>query len=245
MQLNIDSKTFLRVTKDNITSDGVFHLPAGITLIGESAFENCIDLRKLVIPNGVTSIGNWAFYGCNNLHTLEIPVSIRSIGKDVFAGCITLEYIIIASNNSADFDRITALLPEWFRNKVTTQDLFNKVTCFRDKQLARLTRTPQTNPLYRFFNSEAKFVSKTTVETEEKRLIEKICSKLPDDIFWHINEMLKDDNCYYHKAEVLIGLLPYPKSESEFRTYQKEVEEIVNQYIDKAIVGVNPVSPSI
>ncbi|WP_131782222.1 leucine-rich repeat domain-containing protein [Legionella gresilensis] len=139
MQLSTDSKTILRVSKDDITSDGIFHLPAGVTFIDDSAFENCIDLRKLVISNGVISIGHWAFYGCNKLQTLEIPISIASIGKDVFAGCMDLAYIIIASNNSAEVDRITALLPEWFKKKVITQELFNKFICFRDKQLARLT----------------------------------------------------------------------------------------------------------
>ncbi len=41
-----------------------FIIPDSVTEIGNSAFENCINLTEINIPDSVTKIGNDAFYGC-------------------------------------------------------------------------------------------------------------------------------------------------------------------------------------
>ena len=45
-------------------NNGVGIIPKGTTKIVGAAFENCKDLKSVVIPNSVTKIGARAFSGC-------------------------------------------------------------------------------------------------------------------------------------------------------------------------------------
>ena len=62
-------------------------IPSNVTTIGEDAFSGCNFLTNLVIENGVTTIGDFAFYGCHNLMGCDIPSSVTTIGKGAFAYC--------------------------------------------------------------------------------------------------------------------------------------------------------------
>ena len=54
-------------------------LPDTITYIGESAFRNCINLRKVNIPAGVSSLEFGVFSGCESLtELLEIPFNEKN-----------------------------------------------------------------------------------------------------------------------------------------------------------------------
>lgn len=46
---------------------GAYTIPAGITAIADSAFEDCVNITEIVIPNFVLTIGERAFYGCSGL----------------------------------------------------------------------------------------------------------------------------------------------------------------------------------
>ena len=63
--------------------------------IGVSAFENCTDIKSIVIPEGVTSIGKSAFAGCTGLVSATLPDSVTSIGGSLFSGCVSLKSITI------------------------------------------------------------------------------------------------------------------------------------------------------
>ena len=65
-----------------------------VTSIGPSAFQNCTNLRRVVIPNSVTYIMNDAFKGCTGLRTITIPASVYSIYNNVFDGCTVLKSVI-------------------------------------------------------------------------------------------------------------------------------------------------------
>ena len=65
-------------------------LPDTVTNIGESAFEKCVNLRKVTLPEGLKSISPFAFYGCSNLTSVAIPASVENIGESAFHGCSSL-----------------------------------------------------------------------------------------------------------------------------------------------------------
>ena len=86
-------------------------IPATVTAISSSAFEDCealsalgfakkaalqsigdnafkyTGLRKATLPAGLVSIGEDAFFGCEKLASVVIPSSVESIGMRAFDGC--------------------------------------------------------------------------------------------------------------------------------------------------------------
>jgi len=73
-------------------------IPAGVTAIGEWAFDGCTALASVVIPESVTAIGGDAFYGCESLSSVEIPSSVAEIGGSAFYGCESLSSVEIPSS---------------------------------------------------------------------------------------------------------------------------------------------------
>lgn len=78
------------------TSMESFLMPADVTVIGDNAFKNCGNLKKIQLGN-VISIGKSAFEDCVSLeyekdfskeqtNALIIPASVKKIGKGAFAG---------------------------------------------------------------------------------------------------------------------------------------------------------------
>jgi hypothetical protein len=51
------------------------------------AFEDCEDLREVVLPDGLGVIGWWAFGGCAALATAVIPPSVKEIHPYAFQQC--------------------------------------------------------------------------------------------------------------------------------------------------------------
>jgi hypothetical protein len=68
----------------------VYEIPAGVTAIGDCAFENCANLTGVVIPGSVTSIGEDAFLRCECLADVVIPTGVTSIGANAFYECKNL-----------------------------------------------------------------------------------------------------------------------------------------------------------
>ena len=73
-----------------ITGDLV--IPEGITVIGQSTFENCTGLNgNLVLPSTLEEIGKSAFSGCRNITgELKLPSSLKAIGEYAFYICSSL-----------------------------------------------------------------------------------------------------------------------------------------------------------
>lgn len=68
-------------------------IPSGVREIGEKAFMNHANLKKIVIHEDVRSIGEEAFSGCANLKEAVLPATVHFIGYRAFAGCVSLEKI--------------------------------------------------------------------------------------------------------------------------------------------------------
>lgn len=79
--------------KRNEINDGVGIIPKGTTVIVEGAFENCKELRNIVIPDSVKIIRERAFYGCTGLSEISIPRSVERIERLAFYGCVNLNVI--------------------------------------------------------------------------------------------------------------------------------------------------------
>ncbi|MDE6401285.1 MAG: leucine-rich repeat domain-containing protein, partial [Clostridiales bacterium] len=54
------------------------------TAIGYYAFNNCDDIREVILPDGLLTIGRYAFSGCDSLTSLEVPNSVTEISAGAF-----------------------------------------------------------------------------------------------------------------------------------------------------------------
>ena len=61
-----------------------------VTVIGNSAFEGCINMVNLELPEKLTTISPGAFYRCSSLVSLEIPHTVNRIGWNAFSDCTSL-----------------------------------------------------------------------------------------------------------------------------------------------------------
>ena len=77
--------------------DGKGIIPKGKTEIRDSYFDNCNELRSVVIPQSVTMISN--FGRCPNLTSIEIPSSVTYIDTSAFMYCPRLLHITISPDN--------------------------------------------------------------------------------------------------------------------------------------------------
>lgn len=70
-----------------------------VVKIGESAFNNCEELKSITIPNTVAFIGRNAFYGCFKLETVNLGNSVSEIHDSALAGCPLLSFINVSEEN--------------------------------------------------------------------------------------------------------------------------------------------------
>jgi uncharacterized repeat protein (TIGR02543 family) len=77
---------------------GSYTIPAGVTEIGDDAFEHCYGLTSVTIPAGVTAIGYDAFSDCSGLTSVTIPASVMEIGDFAFADCSGLTSVTIPAS---------------------------------------------------------------------------------------------------------------------------------------------------
>lgn len=61
-------------------------IPKSVTEIKASAFEDCKNLREVVIEAGsrLRTLGKYVFNGCSRLRSIEIPDGVERIGNECF-----------------------------------------------------------------------------------------------------------------------------------------------------------------
>jgi len=74
-------------------------LPASLKTIDDYAFSECTHLGTVTIPNGVTRIGEAAFYGTMLMTSVNVPASVTTLGEGAFAEGFALASINVAADN--------------------------------------------------------------------------------------------------------------------------------------------------
>lgn len=77
-----------------------FEIPDSVTIIGDWAFADCVNLTSIIIPDSVDEIGENAFYKCRSLSELRIPEGVIKIDDMAFRGCTGLKRVVIPSTAS-------------------------------------------------------------------------------------------------------------------------------------------------
>ena len=65
---------------------------AGLTAIGDNAFQNCSKLTNLMLSEtgALSTIGQNAFKGCSGVTMVSLPATLTEIKEDAFTGCTSL-----------------------------------------------------------------------------------------------------------------------------------------------------------
>lgn len=74
---------------------GEVTLPASLTTLGYSAFQECANLTKVSGGSRLKEIPDQCFCDCSGLKTVILPQNLEVIGRLAFADCPTLEYVFI------------------------------------------------------------------------------------------------------------------------------------------------------
>ena len=83
---------------------------AGLSNIGDNAFEHCVSLKKVTFPESLERIGRWAFGQCIGLETVVIPNAISSIGFGAFSECPGLKNLYITENAQNRLSRLDLIV---------------------------------------------------------------------------------------------------------------------------------------
>ena len=92
---------------------GIITFDGDVTVIGQSAFYNRLNLTSITLPSEVKKIGYCAFYGCSSLTSILIPSGVTLFGDDAFRNCSNLVSIDIPAGltriSSACFEGCSSL----------------------------------------------------------------------------------------------------------------------------------------
>lgn len=210
-------------------------IPQGVKSIGSFAFWGCLSMQAIIIAEGSIAIGRRAFGNCPELQSITLPKGLVSMGDGVFSQSKSLRSIMVAdANNEAEVQAVARLLPKDLTDKIISLALAEAIAQVRKAQLSRVAQTLEINPLYRYFNSGSEYVSRSTGKNEAGDSVDKECSKLPNDIFKHMNPFLLSENPYYQKAKKYIFHYPLPENHKQLREYENTLKNIADKCMQKA-----------
>lgn len=72
-----------------------FSVPAAVRIIGEDAFHELHEIKRIVVPHGVEAIEKFAIVGCKNLQSIHLPHSLQAIDAGAVSFCLKLEEIVM------------------------------------------------------------------------------------------------------------------------------------------------------
>ena len=83
--------------KDYTLVNGLLKINEGVRHIPTKCFENCRDIKKIILPSTLISIGDFAFSWCINIKHLQLPDSVKYIMHNAFSYC-NIETLLLGRN---------------------------------------------------------------------------------------------------------------------------------------------------
>jgi hypothetical protein len=80
-------------------------IPGTVENIRDSAFQQCTELRSVVLEEGIQKLGGWLFSNCPFLHELKIPASVEHIDSRAFHSWYCLCRVTVDGANERYEDR--------------------------------------------------------------------------------------------------------------------------------------------
>ena len=77
--------------------DDTFYVPEHVTSIGQYAFNNCINLRKIVLHDKVEKVERYAFSHCTSLEEIRLPDTLTWLNDGAFEYCESLKEVRLPS----------------------------------------------------------------------------------------------------------------------------------------------------
>lgn len=91
-------------------NDGALVLPVGARAVAAGAF-TCKKNLEIIFPENLEAIGENAFKDCYNVRRLVFPRTLKHIGKNAFSGCLDLKEAVFTGplppNAALIFDKVT------------------------------------------------------------------------------------------------------------------------------------------
>ncbi|ELP89464.1 hypothetical protein EIN_390890 [Entamoeba invadens IP1] len=82
------------ITPQTSRSNHSLKLPSTLVSLDKNCFQNCVNLKNVVIPQSVESLGESCFADCVSLISVTLPSSVKIISNNCFRGCKSLKNII-------------------------------------------------------------------------------------------------------------------------------------------------------
>lgn len=70
-------------------------IPEGVEVIGQEAFQSCVELIEVSLPESLKIIEGYAFANCSKLRSITIPADVQMIGVAAFSRCSNLKEVMI------------------------------------------------------------------------------------------------------------------------------------------------------
>lgn len=109
-------------------------IPQSVKSIGAYAFAFCWVLTEITIPEEVESIGEYAFYFSKGLESVTIPDSVTFMGKSTFSNCAAMERVILGdgleSVSESAFEKCETLTTVTLGDNIRTLDKWAFQSCW-------------------------------------------------------------------------------------------------------------------
>ena len=74
------------------------HLTEQLEVLGDGAFEHCLNMRKLTFGPKLKKIPARAFKECKGIEEIDLPAKLTEIGDEAFLDCVRLRKAFIPAD---------------------------------------------------------------------------------------------------------------------------------------------------